>query len=274
MLRAIELTFFALCAKMITMMNRKVTKAKICGCKTAARGISAVRGFVIAFLCMCVCAGAGGCASKNDTEIASDSASETPLDDTDDDSENASGAGENENRGGEENGTGEDTGDTKDDSAGGSSDTGDDSDTTSGDETREEKRFAEYYADGKLIRRCKIAEIGNEILDEPAVPEKAGYHSGEWIEVASKKNDTICFEARYTAIIYTITYYPNRGTAPDDSVPNEYTAEDCVELYIPVKTNFVFCGWYTEKDFIHKIERIERGSTGNLYLYAKWEKTS
>lgn len=144
------------------------------------------------------------------------------------------------------------------------------------DDAETSARYAEYYADGKLILRCAIATFGGMVHDEPLVPEKDGY-SCEWREVASKDKNVIRYEAQYTVIVYTITYIVQRGKLPDGMAnPQEYTVETpTFGLYIPQRRGYVFCGWYTEKEpYINKIERIERGSTGNITLYAKWEKTA
>lgn len=144
------------------------------------------------------------------------------------------------------------------------------------DDTETSARYAEYYADGKLILRCAIATFGGMVHDEPLVPGKDGY-SCEWREVASKDKNVIRYEAQYTVIVYTIEYYPQGGQPPEFfSAPLEYTVETpTFGLYIPQRRGYVFCGWYTEKEpYINKIERIERGSTGNITLYAKWEKTA
>ena len=43
----------------------------------------------------------------------------------------------------------------------------------------------------------------------------------------------------------------------------------------PVKKGFEFDGWYTSASFEgQKLEKIEKGMTGELTLYAKWREPS
>ena len=49
---------------------------------------------------------------------------------------------------------------------------------------------------------------------------------------------------------------------------NVYTIEDEVELPVPTKADHTFLGWYLGET---KVEKIEKGTTGDLTLVAKWE---
>ena len=45
-----------------------------------------------------------------------------------------------------------------------------------------------------------------------------------------------------------------------------------LEIEEPVKNGYKFLGWYLNKECTgDKITKIEKGTTGNLILYAKWE---
>ena len=268
--------------------------------KSGVRKIALLRVFAAAFLFVFLCAGAAGCARNtrpadssvresdtgapiSENPTASSNAADTP--------DGADTAGNPEMPDGAEDNSSSDTNpgsdmpdassvDEKNDDKSGETDHS--GNTLSGgeeafadDDTETSARYAEYYADGKLILRCTIATFGGMVHDEPLVPKKDGY-SCEWREVASKDKNIIRYEAQYTVIVYTITYNAQRGKLPDGMAnPQEYTVETpTFGLYIPQRRGYVFCGWYTEKEpYINKIERIERGSTGNITLYAKWEKT-
>ena len=48
---------------------------------------------------------------------------------------------------------------------------------------------------------------------------------------------------------------------------------DTFELLVPGKEGYVFGGWYTSSDFSGEpITKVEKGTTRNLVLYAKWEQ--
>ena len=254
--------------------------------KSGGRKIALLRVFAAAFLFVSFCTGAAGCARKDQSAASPVRDTDSPISEnpsaSSDDADTPDGAEDNSSSDTNPGGTTPDTSSDgeKDNDNPGETDHPDDTpsgdeDPHSDDDTETGERYAEYYADGKLIRRCTIAKYGNVVLDEPPVKEKDGY-TGEWREVASKDKNVIRYEAQYTVIVYTIEYYPQGGQPPEFfTAPLEYTVETpTFELYIPKKRGCIFCGWYTDEAYTHKIERIERGSTGNITVFAKWEKTA
>ena len=80
------------------------------------------------------------------------------------------------------------------------------------------------------------------------------------------END-ISLYAKWTPIIYTITYNLNEGTL-ENSNPASYTIEtDTIILNNPTKTGHTFDGWYNGTT---KITSIPKGSTGSITLTAKF----
>lgn len=72
---------------------------------------------------------------------------------------------------------------------------------------------------------------------------------------------------------FDIVYELDGGTNVDN--PKKYSTDKLpVELKAPVKTGFDFKGWYKDKDFKNKVEKIKKGTTGKLTLYAKWSAIS
>lgn len=53
--------------------------------------------------------------------------------------------------------------------------------------------------------------------------------------------------------------------------PNTYTILDEVALPTPAATGGTFKGWFLEPTCENKVEKIEKGTFGNLVLYAGWE---
>lgn len=68
---------------------------------------------------------------------------------------------------------------------------------------------------------------------------------------------------------FDIVYELDGGTNVEN--PTKYSTDKLpVELKDPEKTGFIFEGWYKEKGFKNKVEKIEKGTTGKLTFYAKW----
>jgi len=69
---------------------------------------------------------------------------------------------------------------------------------------------------------------------------------------------------------YTITYVLDGGTNNREN-PSSYTSDmDTIVLKEPVKSGYTFDGWYTDAAYTTKVTSIEKGSTGDITLYAKW----
>lgn len=84
----------------------------------------------------------------------------------------------------------------------------------------------------------------------------------------------VVVNAVITPTVYSITYVLDGGTNPYDA-PSSYTIEtQTFALPVPQRDCHAFEGWYTEDSFVNKIEQISQGSTGNVTLYAKWQRTS
>lgn len=68
-----------------------------------------------------------------------------------------------------------------------------------------------------------------------------------------------------------ITFNSNGGTKIDDLIVTY--GEAVKEPVVPVKKGYVFCAWYTDKDFKY-IHNFNDGVYNNMNLYAKWLKNS
>ena len=91
--------------------------------------------------------------------------------------------------------------------------------------------------------------------------------NGKKYEVISSKNpqDTTLY-ARWKAIEYTIVYILDGGENAEN--PTIYTVEsDEIVLNEPTKDGYTFDGWFVDES---KIERIVKGSYGDLILTARW----
>lgn len=70
---------------------------------------------------------------------------------------------------------------------------------------------------------------------------------------------------------YTLEFRLNNGTV-NEELPTKYTVEQEIVLPIPERPNCTFAGWYTTEKFIGTpITKLNKGTTGNKVLYAKWD---
>ena len=95
--------------------------------------------------------------------------------------------------------------------------------------------------------------------------------TAHWKTPTEDENGNFYIEAEYTAIVYTITYAVLRG-ADNSGNPDTYTVEtESFSLLSPKSNGRVFLGWYTDNNYENPIGGIEKGSIGNLTVYAKWQ---
>ena len=53
--------------------------------------------------------------------------------------------------------------------------------------------------------------------------------------------------------------------------PISYTVSDEITLPTPIKTDYAFVGWFTDAEYTGTpITKIEKGTVGDITLYAKW----
>ncbi len=80
----------------------------------------------------------------------------------------------------------------------------------------------------------------------------------------------IILYAKWNLITYTITYELEEGVN-NPSNPTSYSIEsNDFALSNPTKSGCYFVGWYKDSTFTEKIEKIQKGTFGNITLYARW----
>ena len=53
--------------------------------------------------------------------------------------------------------------------------------------------------------------------------------------------------------------------------PTTYNVEsDTITFAEPEREGYVFRGWYADEDYKISVDKIRKGSTGSVKLYAKW----
>ncbi len=114
--------------------------------------------------------------------------------------------------------------------------------------------------------------IENESVTLPQ-PERTGYTFVGWVDEKGKKYETvsgdmqknITLKAEWSVVSYTITYDLGGGSQVGN--PKSYTIENEITLLESTKDGYAFDGWFNGEN---KVEKIEKGSYGNLTLTAHW----
>ena len=148
--------------------------------------------------------------------------------------------------------------------------------------------------DGKLdiqVPQCIIsfdingdARIQNVVMtnDQLTNQNRDGYICVGWYTTSDVHNDSqqnspnsysdMTLYMTLVPINYTITYYLNGGVN-NTSNPTTYNIEaNAIKFNNPTRNGYEFLGWYLDADFKKSIGTLERGSHGDVSLYAKWSK--
>lgn len=115
--------------------------------------------------------------------------------------------------------------------------------------------------------------------------EKVGYTFEGWYKDADYAEkitslvglfEDITLYAKWTPILYNITYELNEGTWADGfNYEKSYTIESAADLKLPssdkiIREEFVFEGWYDNAEYSGTAITNLAGRTGDLIFYAKW----
>ncbi len=87
--------------------------------------------------------------------------------------------------------------------------------------------------------------------------------------IESGSTGDVTLYAKWEIVAYNIYYNLNGGENAFLN-PNTYTVEDTVTFDDPTKEGSTFLGWYADETFETPVTVIPRGSTGSVYLYARW----
>jgi uncharacterized repeat protein (TIGR02543 family) len=131
---------------------------------------------------------------------------------------------------------------------------------------------------GSAVAQQEIAPGGR--ITQPAASTRTGYTFSGWYSDSALttawdfnrivSSDNITLYAKWTPIVYTITYHLNGGVQNPDN-PDTYTIETpTITFATPTKPGGIFMGWFTDAEFISQMTQVPQGSIGNLVLYAKW----
>ena len=117
--------------------------------------------------------------------------------------------------------------------------------------------------------------LKGEKVNQPENPTKLGYSFVDWVYKGSpwvfygfSVTSNITIHASWSINEYSISYNLNGGQLEDEKTnPAKYTVNDEFSFVNPIRNGYSFAGWYKETQ---KVSKVERGTTGDLKLEAKW----
>lgn len=130
-----------------------------------------------------------------------------------------------------------------------------------------------------------VLNAANSYIPKGEDLEKVGYTFEGWYKDAYYTEkitslvglfEDITLYAKWTPILYNITYKLNEGTWADDfNYEKSYTIESAADLKLPssdkiIREGCVFDGWYDNPEYTGSpIDSLD-GRTGDLTVYARW----
>lgn len=141
--------------------------------------------------------------------------------------------------------------------------------------------YTDYSGEIVTEKDSYYTNVSKELL----TPTRNGYAFQGWYEnrdysgtvlhsiPAFSKDGNLKLYAKWSAIVYTIQV--DFGFDDIDAfIPSSYTADDEIRLPMPTHPNYSFVGWFLDKDYEYsQSNTIQKGSYGNLTLFAKWVAT-
>lgn len=127
-----------------------------------------------------------------------------------------------------------------------------------------------------------LQPIYNALIVAPAIPSRTGYVFAGWYkepELTDLWNfaaDVVTREttlyAKWTAVNYTITFQSNGGSSVS-AIQAAYDSHITAPV-APVRSNYLFAGWYKDEALSDAWNFTDDLINGNLTLYAKWNDPS
>jgi uncharacterized repeat protein (TIGR02543 family) len=133
---------------------------------------------------------------------------------------------------------------------------------------------------GSSVDRQTVVE--GDTVKKPTTPTKAGHSFGGWCSdiacttpwdfTSGKVAGNMTLYAKWTAILYTVTFDANGG---DNVSPQTIAYGSTVRQPVPpTKAGHTFIGWYADASFATLWNFSTDVVMGNMTLYAKWVENS
>lgn len=140
-------------------------------------------------------------------------------------------------------------------------------DSSSGHSIKKNKLNPDSSQHGEIISSL------NFTLYNPPGDLNNGYSFSHWYSDSVTYDDMtiLCLDSSWDLNTYSI-YYHLDGGKNSESNPTGYTIEtNSISLGAASKENYTFSGWFDKESGGNRINTIEKGSSGDIHLYAKYE---
>ena len=134
------------------------------------------------------------------------------------------------------------------------------------------------YLPSQFVVSAKEYTIESAQVEFPVL-SKVGYTFLGWFvgedkvsNIPAKSHGDVALTAKWQINEYTITYTDSEGYYQGEASQKYTVLSDDILLPAPTKDGYTFLGWFDSEDQKH--EKVSKGSTGNLDLFAKWELES
>ena len=138
-----------------------------------------------------------------------------------------------------------------------------------------------YNLNGGMLETDKNSytiESNTITLDEPT---RTCYTFGGWhtdntfenaiTEIKTGSYGNIELYAKWTPIVYDITYNLNGGVNNEENSASFTIESETIAFAEPMRVGYTFGGWYTDSTFENAITEIAAGSHESVTVYAKWD---
>lgn len=137
-------------------------------------------------------------------------------------------------------------------------------------------KWVRYYrvrffdTSNKLVSETEVREGADAMAPDVDIP--VGYELQGWDKDYTNVSSDLDIKAVLVPRQYAITYVLRDGVNAVEN-PSTYTIETgTFQLGVPthLKEELTFAGWYLDEKYQNRISSVERGSMGDLTLYARW----
>ena len=125
----------------------------------------------------------------------------------------------------------------------------------------------------------QVAPPADKVDALPAPPTRVGFTFDGWKDgegtaftATTPVTADITVYAQWAASKYTVTFEANGGSPEPEPKENISHGDTISEPATMTKTNYTFGGWYKEAAFTNQWNFTTDTVTGNITLYAKWNK--